>query len=279
MKERPSATHLALQKMTVYTSDGISKSVSIKQHGRPVTIEQEAAYFHVDVQDNNLKLYVPHNKNHQHVCLTRQLPITLLKYLGVQDQPSWGELSSIITAPNLFVVDEHLHQGGIIEVEGIERSEEDRGDDSGDESSSNDGEPSPVRILQTPSQESFGESSVAAQSRENASAARPPTPVTPVSVESPSPAERVDLYRQLLDAVIRQAQSLSGLPQVGHTIVAPGSQGLALNTSLAVSSGILNGKEVKIGAAGELFVSKAWSNVSKWSPILTGSRFLNYFAA
>jgi hypothetical protein len=279
MKEQPSATHRALQEMTVYTSDGISKSVSIKQHGRTVTIEQETAYFHLDAQDNNLKLYVPHRKNHQHVCLTRQLPITLLKHLGVQDLPSWGELSSIITAPNLFVVDEHLHQGGIIEVEGIERSEEDRGDDSGEEPSSNEREHSPVSILQTPSRESFRELSVAAQSRENASAARLPTPVTPVSVESPSPPERVDLYRQLLDAVIRQAQSLSDLPQVGHTIVAPVSQGLALNTSLAVCSGVVNGKEVKIGAAGELFVSKAWSNVNKWSTILTSSRFLNYFAA
>lgn len=38
--------------------------------------------------------------------------------------------------------------------------------------------------------------------------------------------------------------------------MAPLSQGSVLDTSLAVSSDAVNGKELKIGAAGELFVSR-----------------------
>jgi hypothetical protein len=257
VKEQPLATYRAIQNMDVYTSDDISKSVSINQRGGPVMIEQEMAYFHLEAQDDNLNLYVPQRRNYQQVCLTRQLPITLLKHLGVQNLSSWGELGSIVTAPNLFVVDELLHHGGIIEVEGIARLDEDSGDNSEEELSLAAGEHSPASILQTPSRQSFRGSSLNVRSRVDTSEERLLAPTTPISVGSPSPPERVDLYKQLLDAVIRQARSFSDLPQVGHAIVAPLSQGLALDTSLAVSSAAVNGKELKIGAAGELFVSRA----------------------
>ena len=256
VKEQPLATYRAIQNVDVYTSDDISKSVLINQRGRPVMIEQKMAYFHLEAQDDNLNLYVPQKTTHQQFCLTRQLPITLLKHLGVQNLLSWAELGSIVTAPNLFVVDELLRHGGIIEVEGIARLDEYSGDNSEDELSLAEGEHSPASMLLIPSRQSFRGSSPNVQSRVDTSEERLLTPTTPISVGSPSPAEPVDLYKHLLDAVIRQARSFSDLPQVGHAIVAPLSQGSVLDTSLAVSSDAVNGKELKIGAAGELFVSR-----------------------
>jgi hypothetical protein len=261
VKEQPLATFSTLQNMDVYTSDDISKSVSINQRGRPVMVDQEMAYFHLEAQDDKLNLYVPQRRNQQQVCLTRQLPITLLKHLGVQGLSSWGELGSIVTAPNLFVVDELLHHGGIIEVEGIARLDEDGEDNSEEELSLVEGEHSSANMLQTSSRQSFtGESfrgrSVNVLSRVDTSEERLLTPTTPISVRSPSPPEQVNLYRQLLDSVIRQARSFSDLPQVRHAIVAPLSQ-VELDTSLAVSSTAVNERELKIGAAGELFVSRA----------------------
>lgn len=280
MKEQPLATYSTLQNMTVYTSDDISKTVSINQHGRPVMIDEEMAYFHLQAQDDNLYLYVPQKRNHQQVCLTRQLPITLLKHLGVRGLSSWGELGSIITAPNLFVVDELLHHGGIIKVEGIARLDEDSEDNSEEGLSLAESEHSPATILRTPSRQSFrGESfrdpSLNVLSRVDGEE-RLLTPPTPISVGSPNPPEQVNLYRQLLDYVIRQARGLSSLPEVRHAIVAPVSQ-VVLDTSLAVSSAAVNGKELKIGAAGELFVSRAWCGTIKWPIALTRNRSLNYW--
>ncbi|KAH8800361.1 hypothetical protein F5884DRAFT_891279 [Xylogone sp. PMI_703] len=278
VKDNALAMHCTLKNMDVYVSDGISKSVSIRQHGRDVTIPQESAYFHLDQQDDKLKLYIPQSRKHQQVCLSRQLPITLLKHFGVTSVLSGQALGSIMTALNLFVVDAILDEDGIIEIEGIERPE----DDSGLGTSDSETTSIPASTLQTRASPfrsgNFETSNIPVNTSQAGSPSQsarvlipspPPsrtglgpdfflsptlTPGTSIFDALPSSPERPDLYRELLDAVIRQAGVLSNLPMKGHTIEAPTAVNREFDTSSAVSSHIPGEKEFKIGAAGELFV-------------------------
>ncbi|KAF2808268.1 uncharacterized protein BDZ99DRAFT_50741 [Mytilinidion resinicola] len=279
VKNNALAVHRTLQNMDVYVSDGISKSVSVRQNGRSVTIPQESAYFHLDQQDDKLKLYIPQSKKHQQVCLSRQLPITLLKHFGVTSALSGQALGSIMTALNLFVVDEILEEDGIIEIEGIERPEDDRELEASDSETTRI-PASTSQMRASPFRSTDPETSnipvITSQAGSPGQSARVLTPSTPpprtgispdlflspgISTPGtstfdglPSSPERPHLYRELLDAVIRQAEGLSNLPMKGRTIEAPMAANWGFDTLSAVSSHIPGEKEFKIGAAGELFV-------------------------
>jgi hypothetical protein len=252
--------------MNVYVSDSIFKAVSIKQDDETTMVQGGAAYLHLEQTGDKLNLYVPKSKRRLQVCLSSHLPMTLLKHLGVQNPLSGAALGSILTATNLFVVDELLQHAGIIEVEGIERPE----DESGYESSSSETEEIPaetVNILsrgtaldateyfspRTPSHSNVGDLSYSVTPD-------PFTPATSIFSGSPTPPERLDLYKQLLEAVTQQAESLVDLPRVGQVTTTPMSEFPGLDASLAVSSPIDREREFKIGAAGELFVSQIWNH-------------------
>lgn len=242
--------------MNVYTSDGISKSVSIRQHGNSVTIPQETAYFHLQVDDGKLNLYVPKRKQRRQVCLNRQLPIDLLRHFGVPKSAPAGELGPIITASHLSIVDELLELAGIIKLDGIERPE----DENGYESSSSETEEIPDSIAQTPpTPQSVGSISPNALSVSSVGGGSILTPAMSFTSRSPKTSERPDLYKRLLNAVVLHAQNISDLPRVGNTITASISSSWDFDFSLAVASPFANEKEVKIGAAGEFFVSRTLS--------------------
>ena len=274
VKEDPTASYNILQNMDVYTSVGISKSLSINQHGGSVTIPQHTAYFHLAMDGSKLNLYVPKSKQRRQVCLNRQLPMMLLRHLGVKNSASGRELGSIITASSLFVVDELLQDAGIIELNGIERPE----DDSAYESSSSEGEDNPDSLLQTPPSHQRTESiSPDVLSRPTSNDDPFQTPATSVFSESPCPPERLGLYKQLLDAVIRHARNIPTLPHAEETTMASTSINWDFNTSLAVGSLIPNEKEIKIGAAGELFVSGTLNISVDVHVILIICRLINYW--
>jgi hypothetical protein len=96
------------------------------------------------MNDNKLNLYVPKSKQRRQVCLSRQLPIMLLKHLGVENSTGGREMGPIITASSLFVVDELLEDAGIIELDRIEGRKR-----TVDESSSSNDEEDPANDPQT----------------------------------------------------------------------------------------------------------------------------------
>jgi hypothetical protein len=73
--------------------------------------------------------------------------------------------------------------------------------------------------------------------------------VTSVTPEQP------DLYKQLLDVVILQAEDTSDLPNAKETIASRLPAVFGIDTWLASSSSHDGEGKFKIGAAGELFVS------------------------
>jgi hypothetical protein len=185
-----------------------------------------------------------------------------------------------MTALNLFVVDAILEEDGIIEIEGIERPEDDSELEASD-SETTDISASTLPMGASPFRSRDSETSnipvITSQAGSPGQSARVLTPSTPpprtgISPDFflspgtstpatstfdglPSSPERPHLYRELLDAVIRQAEGLSNLPMKGRTIEAPMAANWGFDTSYAVSSHIPGEKEFKIGAAGELFVS------------------------
>jgi hypothetical protein len=260
------AMYEIIQTMDVYVSDSIFKSVSIDQGSETVIVQQDTAYLHIEEFEAKLRIYVPKSKKRRLVCFSRHLPIAILKRFDVSNFSRGSELGSIITAPSLFAVDELLSFAGIIEVAGIERPEVE--EDSDDEScTSEDGNlASDAENISEPQTSHQNAGYFSPRDRINVVVGDNPflspgtiTPATTIFSGSPSPLERRNLYKQLLEAVTAQAETLTvgALPLVGNYVVveAPASRGLI--TSLAVSSDVIGEREFKIGAAGELFVSKA----------------------
>jgi hypothetical protein len=239
-----------LQQISVHVSDGISKTVSIQQDRKTVEVPRETAYLHLDSQEDNLNLYVPRDQRRRQVCLHRQLPKTLLKYLGAANISAYERFGAIITAPTLVLVDDFLEHDGIIEIDGIQRSVEDEEYDS-DASSIQRSSPQHQNApgyLNTPTRPSDLHS-------RNSSRSRGFTPPSSVARSIPVTPERPDLYEQLLDAVIRQAEDISDLPNVKENIASNLAPVSGLSTLLAVRSPYDGEEKFKIGAAGELFVS------------------------
>ena len=243
--------------MEVYSSQSISNVLSIALD-ETIAIPGEAAYFHIAQDGNQLTLYVPKRKRDQQVCLARQLPIKLLKHLGVQHSKQAAALASIITASSLYVVDTLLQQDGIIEVPGIDRPEVEADDDTVAPAS-----PLPNSATSSPMRTPYSERSTSYLSErhrfpENLNPSDDPflTPTTSVSSTSPSYPVPSDRYRELLDTVIQQAESTPGLPREGASILASDASDSTIDRHLATKSSIPGEEYFLIGAAGELFVSR-----------------------
>ena len=271
----PAAVQSMLQSMEIYSSDGISMSLLVRQAGQEVAVDQQRAYFHLKEEEGKLILYVPKNKAKRQVCFANDLPAAVLKYFGARTGKA-GKLGHVLIASSLSVVNDLLECDGIVEVPGVVAPD----CDSGDESDSTEDVDTPARNSVTPLQSTPARSSVAplqstpsrdvAQlplrqaaslsspevihriASEEVRVTQPPLMFTPS--ESLSPQQQVGHYERLLDVLIRQARQLATLPNAGRTIRSANVEDRELDILLAVESPYLGEKEFKIGAAGELFV-------------------------
>jgi hypothetical protein len=235
--------------MEVYVSDSITKAVTIDHRGHQVEVRSKTAYFHLEEQNNMLKLYVPKDKRQREVCLLGELPVTLLKHLGAKDVRSAAELAPVIAASSLFAVDSLLELAGIIELEGIPRPPDDDDEDGQVSSDARSDAPSSVWTPESQSAPSY----FTPRTSRRAAAGGPS--FTPIPTALSPPPERPDLYKQLLNAVIQQAKSVDSLPGIGESIFARVAGTDAVSTSAAVNSRSQEQKNINIGAAGELFVN------------------------
>ncbi|TEY73343.1 hypothetical protein BOTCAL_0079g00080 [Botryotinia calthae] len=249
-----------LRNLEVFTSDSITKEVSIAQNKKITSVKVHTAFLHIAQDDNQLKLYVPKEQRQREVCLSRQLPIELLKHLGVPNYSKGAELGSIIRATSSFAIDAILDSDGIIDVPGIFPPE----DSSESEASTFDAS----QNIASPAINTDVESRVT--SPEPHYHVRPSTEErhvqsqfidsslwTPATSGSHTPEilpERPDLFNELLDTVIKQARSVHGIPAVDGVMIAPLSTNSHIDTSLAVGSNVAGESLFRIGVAGELFI-------------------------
>ena len=223
---------------------------------KPLSVQVDSAYFHLCYEDEKLKLYVPNDASRQRISLSRQLPINLLKCLGVENPAAGADLGSIITAPNLFVVDELLSDAGIIDIEGIQRPE----DEVVTEEETATAALVPVREGVRPtSSDSTGYSIRTTSPEHDTSNFLNSTPTTTaVSAQSPESRECQSLWKKLLDIVVQQGREIATLPENGQTMTLRSTLSLLTrySVSIAVGSDARDERDFQVGAAGELFVSE-----------------------
>ncbi|KFY15288.1 hypothetical protein V492_02105 [Pseudogymnoascus sp. VKM F-4246] len=111
-----------LLRVSIYVSDGISKSISVVQYGETITVENSRANFHLEEDDDELRLYVPRDENFREECYFRQLPRRLMTFFAISDPTMEALVSGIIGCRSLIAVDGILRDAGIVNVDGIERS-------------------------------------------------------------------------------------------------------------------------------------------------------------
>lgn len=279
-----------LQTLEVFTSDNIAKEFSITQNGRSISVPSDTAYLHISQDAGQLKLHVPNEKRRREFCLSRQLPIRLLHHLGAPDSAKGGELGSVITASSLYALNLLLDEDGIIEVAGIpppENCDESESSTFSTESSLpfSGSRESTATLTQVPDQRAVASPytpTITTTSSPNLMHLRgmhspsrnthveeidssPFTPRTSILSRPVTPNlthDRPDLYKNLLDAVIKQASSLRSIPAAGDVLTTNLSAGSSIEIGPAIDSAIPGENLIKIGAAGELFVCEKYCPTS-----------------
>lgn len=255
------AVYDSLRALGVYTSDSISMSVSIVQGGQPINVNRETANVHIHEDTGKIRVYVPNDMGRQHICLSRELPIRLLKHIGARYLTTASELGAIITAPDLSSVDSLLQAAGIIEVDGIRRQ---AGEGRYYHDQSEEEEHTAESISVTPDTEpsdAYSRGTLLSYPEGFDDTISGPKASIPIRLAVPP--RRPDLYKQLLGNLIQQAEVSGALFKPGlltkaHVTI----EWEDVDSSEAVTSLVSGEREFNIGAAGELYVSVICLNFS-----------------
>jgi hypothetical protein len=274
----PSSLYNGLLRSTVFKSDGLSTQCTIQQQGDDTIgpIEQKTGHLHIEKHDETWQIYVPRDRHVREVCYKSALPDALIKIFEVSEA-SRESVGHVLNS-SISVIDDILERAGIGRVPGIEpplRAFEDmsQGESDSEESASVEREvllsdgfhPFPwdserseaglrvSRRLDTPSSSTFEEGRSQGSTY---SYNIPPRSSAPVDLQRDI-SYRSNAYRDLLANVIRIA-SQAQLPL--YTASANPSNGqwhLDFNHDAAfgIRSQGETKHDIKIGAAGELFVS------------------------
>lgn len=274
-------TFRRLRTLDVIATDSIRRELTVSQNEEDVTVEAERAYCHIkEVEDeNSIRIYVPERRKSLDICLATYLPLALLEYLGVQ-VTEVGGFPSIISAKSLAVVDAILDTAGIINLVGVERTEDDdddevsEADDDDDEevSEADDDDDEEVSEVDDNDDDEMSEADDDEQSAPRVEPDAPPsqrsrsplsflpTPATSIS-GSLAPQGQRELYKKLLVAVVDAAKNLAAVPQCGLTRSTTGFPS-SLSPSDVDSAVRGSDRTDQIGAAGELFVSRCFPSIS-----------------
>lgn len=213
--------------------------------------KKEKAFFHIETANDKLKLYIPQNSEHQQVCLFRQLPLKLLVHLGAQVHSKGTESSAIITTSSSLVIDTILEQDGVCQIPGILRPEI--------------ATAGPLSLSTTVVADSVSATSMMRSSIESEmshhTASIDPLDVSAWGSHTPRrresvPVDQPELFEKLISFAVHQASHIEALPHTGIYVEASRSAEKRFDHGLAVQSCLRGSVNSRIGAVGELFVSR-----------------------
>jgi len=232
----PVSIFSALKEAEVFISDSITKVIRISQNGKSVAARGTQAHFHVEKDDEKLKLYLPHDVKKRRLGLARHMPTRLLNHFSAPRSSEASLLGTIIVAPDLDEVDLILEDDGIIKVPGIERP-------SGHVSVPDLGLGSSPWLLQ---------SLAGALQLPHRSTSHKPSYYFPTD---PYPDETMsrEAYKGYLSAVVRQASQITTIPIKNERVTAQENVYIS-EFREALESRDTDERNVRIGVAGELFV-------------------------
>jgi hypothetical protein len=256
---------------SIMKTNGISIRYKLHHSTGSVTesLSKNTGYVHVQVHNDSFRIFVPSDKKSQEICYRRHFPQALANLFRI-DSASREILSNVLNS-TLTIMDDLLEEAGIAQVPGIELPAR-RTVDEPDE-------PDEVITEDTMAQDEapqirFASASIKVENEFSESDSMPPAPIytpprSPESArrESRSPrpqgisTEEVydssSAYRELLSHVIRVANRTE-LPRcnvLAHPSSGQNFPGFNRADAFGVRSQNQINHDVKIGAAGELFVS------------------------
>lgn len=276
----------------MYESDGFQKNLSVSQGGLIVNAESTHGLFHV-VEDRGIpQLFVPRDSKKRQICYRGQLPKALVHHLSISDLAAIESFRQVTTTP-VDILDEVLDEHGIVQFPDIDsvdpesHSYEDIGTDelhvgeSTAATSSFQGEQ--INSSHSDSDAGFsflevGEILEASQSRYERRrsavsdgyhrlAAVPTFEIPPEDIRL---ATDNTLYIQLLSKVIDVARRAvfpaANRGNHGESVNGPSfADNPSLDEPFSLQSASRLQRDIKIGAAGELYVSFSHSTPNRAS--------------
>ena len=101
----------------VYVSDGIRRSLQIKQDGRSIEGASSRANFHFEEVEGALRLYLPKDEVERDVCFESDLPRRLCTFLSITDSGAPGVIGGVFRKDNPVVIDKILENAGVGQVD------------------------------------------------------------------------------------------------------------------------------------------------------------------
>ena len=277
---------------SILKAEGISTQYSIQQENghliRPTA--HDTGFVHIQEEDNTWQIFVPINRRNREICYRRELPDVLTKLFKIA--PSARENISNILNASISVIDNLLEQAGIARVPGLEppsrRVVEDEQEilfDDDNVALRNPRESIEIEtIVSQASHLSLATSGVTGISTRVSERTDTPSSsilreaslrasIPPFNLPPRSPSPELpggnqfladNAYLELLENVVR----IAGQVALPHRDILPGRgngdfhQGFDHVAAFGVRSQGQMNHDVKIGAAGELFVSGPFPKLS-----------------
>ncbi|CRG88031.1 Cadherin-89D [Talaromyces islandicus] len=105
----------AFQNALIYKSEGFTKTLSLPYRGITVTAASDRGVFHLEDTEEALRLFVPRDNKQREKCYLTQLPKALMSYLFI-DEPRAEKTFLLVIQASVYVLDEVLDEGGIVQV-------------------------------------------------------------------------------------------------------------------------------------------------------------------
>ncbi|KAF1811004.1 hypothetical protein P152DRAFT_483336 [Eremomyces bilateralis CBS 781.70] len=275
---------------SIYTSGGISTSITLTQYDITHRVPLPSAKFHLEHRNGRLDLYVPRRRSDQEVCFKQQLPSSIFRFLLCRNSRAEKVLGDIIQSSCVSVADRIITNAGVAELEGLDKPDVDDDDDDdaeddydGSEENSPDSNQHRTSSVQggvfmpavsdtapnsapsqpaSPSRDRLRSTSDAydapALSRTSSSEEIVERDRIHISPEIPDrdSTSQMAPYTELLKHIV-EAAARTALPNIGESVFSEPADPTALWTNLnteAVFGPRLLDRDNMIGAAGELFV-------------------------
>lgn len=262
--------------MLVYESVGFKKSLVLQLNEVTASVQSDSGSVHIEEINDVLRIYVPRDDSDRQRCYNIDLPQALGHYFGLRDSTASAILSLVFVIPE-NLIDESLDRHGVVRVSPdiSQRPESEFPDTttlearveedhvipgSGESQESDQGIHTP-RDTPRSSPETTVElpRTIVTHYRTSTPPPRPftvPYPDRAFPDTVPRTVSEHHLYIQLLDKVIRLARPLALSEALQRPIHTGGSNPSASHESVfGVRSENQLAHDIKIGAAGELFVS------------------------
>lgn len=259
-----------LRRADVLLSDQISSTLKLVLHGQTLGRQSTSGILHLEDDGTSIRLYVPKDAKLRERCYLTGVPERLVTHLGIED-PSGPKVLGDILKSSLLVLDDVLTDHGIIHVTGL----------TADQDSGAEAHTTTARSADTPTTETLVDDLSWVDSPREASSRDPTSPPSENPVHAHTTPEEPSLtgtgraasaptvnaegysrteadqndenYRALLDHLIGHAQ--------GHTNVSYYLEGHVPNDAFGVRSNNQLLHDMKIGAAGELYVGNFFSGL------------------